>query len=178
VFARALGKLAARPPVPAGEGLDPDVMTRHIYHLYRVLDDREIHLAKDVIQQEGETLELNLDMLYQWLTLEQCPDLEGVRPSEEALYLYAGFFMNTIGGRAYLFRRAAWLRVLVSYYSVLILHQADLEGRNSYGIDVLPFLEQVRDEVARYGGFHFQQTYLQRLDAAIAIHRARRGLGG
>ena len=176
VFVRALGKLAARPPAPAGEGLDPAVMTRNIYHLFRVLDDREIHLTKDVIEHEGDTLELNLDILYRWLTLgERCPDPEGVRPSQEVLYRYAGFFMNTIGGRAYLFRRAAWLRILVSYYAVLILHDADREGINSYGIDVLPLARQVRDEVARYGGYHFQGTYLERLDAVAGYYRARRG---
>ena len=179
VFVRALGKLAARPPVPAGEGLDPAVMTRNIYHLFRVLDDREIHLAKDVIEQEGDTLELNLDILHQWLTLGgRCPDPQGIRPSQEVLYRYAGFFMNTIGGRSYLFRRATWLRLLISYYAVLILHDADREGINTYGIDVLPMAQQVRDEVARYGGYHFQGTYLDRLDAVAGYYRAERGLEG
>ncbi|MCF8063458.1 MAG: hypothetical protein K9M82_13150 [Deltaproteobacteria bacterium] len=179
VFVRALGKLAARPPLPAGEGLDPAVMTGNIYHLFRVLDDREIHLARDVIQHEGDTLELNLDILYQWLTLgERCPDPEGIRPSREVLYRYAGFFMNTIGGRSYLFRRATWLRLLISYYAVLILHDADRDGINSFGLDVLPMARKVRDEVARFGGYHFQETYLERLDAVAGYYQGRRGLEG
>lgn len=175
-FKRMLAKLAQQPPIPAGEGMDPALMTRNIYHLFRVLDDGEILLTKEVIRHEAETLELNLDIIYRWLTLkDRCPDPEGIRPSGDVLYRYAGFFMNTIGGRSYLFRRAVWLRLLMSYYSVLILHDADRAGMNSCGIDVLPMVRQVSEEIARRGGYYFQETYLERLGAVEGYYAGRRG---
>ncbi|MFP3928462.1 MAG: hypothetical protein ACLFUP_06115, partial [Desulfobacteraceae bacterium] len=113
VFKSALSKLSANLPAPSGEGLDPAVLTRNVYHFFRVLDGREIQLAKDVLRHEADTLEFNLEMFYRWLTLgDECPDPEGIRPSREALYRYAGFFLNTIGGRSYLFRRAPEARLL------------------------------------------------------------------
>ena len=158
VFTRVLAKLSARPPVPAGEGLDTAVMTANIYHLFRVLDDRDIHLTREIIRHEADSLEINMDILYRWLTLgDRCPDPEGLRPSAEVLYRYAGFFMNTIGGRAYLFRRPSWVRLLMSYYSVLILHDADQEGRNTSGIDVYPLVRDLGEEMARNPGAPFPE---------------------
>ncbi len=163
-FTRTLSKLSHQPPIPAGEGLDPVLMTRNIYHLFRVLDDIDILLTKEVIHHEADTIELNMDIFYRWLTLgDQCPDPEKIRPSKDVLYRYAGFFMNTIGGRSYLFRRSTRLRLLISYYTVLVLHDADREGINAYGIDVLPLVRQVREDIERHGGYYFQDNYLKRL---------------
>lgn len=175
-FIRMLAKLSQQPPVPAGEGLDPALMARNIFHLFRVLDDTEIMLTREVIIKEADTLELHLDIIYRWLAQgDHCPDPEGIRPSGDVMYQYAGFFMNTIGGRSYLFRRAAWLRILISYYSVMILHDADRRGQNSYGIDVLPMIIQVGDEISRRRGYYFQETYLERLRDAEAYYAGRRG---
>jgi hypothetical protein len=80
------------------------------------------------------------------------------------LYHYAGFFLNTIGGRSYLFRRPLGLRLLCSYYSLLILQEADKQGRNSYGIDALPFIAPLAREIALYPDFRFKQTYLKNLE--------------
>ncbi len=175
LFTRILAKLSSRPPIPAGEGMDPAVMSANIYHLFRVLADRDIHLAREVLRHEAGSLELNMDLLYGWLTSgDRCPDPEGLRPSDDVLYRYAGFFMNTIGGRAYLYRRAARVRLLVSYYALLILHRADLAGRNTYGIDVYPLVRQVREEMSLQHDFHFHGAYLEGLTAMEAHYAARR----
>ncbi len=175
-FTRILAKLSQNPPIPAGEGLDPSIMTRNIYHLFRVLDDREILLTKEVIRHEAETLELNMVVFYKWLTLgDRCPDPDGIRPSREVLYRYAGFFMNTIGGRSYLFRRATRIRLLISYYAVLVLNDADREGINTYGIDVLPMARRIREDIERHGGYYFQKTYLERLTDIEQYYAGRRG---
>lgn len=164
-FKAMIRKLSARLPTPAGEGIDSDIINDNIFFFFRVLDKNDFRLIRDILKNEGDTLEPTLDLFYRWLTLgDRCPDPEGVRPFQGVLYHYAGFFLNTIGGRSYLFRRPLGLRLLFSYYSLLILQEADKQGRNSYGIDVLPFIAPLAREIALYPDFRFKQTYLKNLE--------------
>ena len=164
-FKTMIRKLSERLPVPAGEGIDSEIINDNIFFFFRVLDKQDFRLIRDILKNEGEILEPTLDIFYRWFTLgNQCHDPEGIRPSKSVLYHYAGFFLNTIGGRSYLFRRAPALRLLCTYYSLLILHEADKQGRNSYGIDVLPFIAPLAGEIALYPDFRFKQTYLKHLE--------------
>jgi len=158
-------KLSARLPIPAGEGIDSTIIYDNIFLFFRVLDKNDFRLIRDILKSEGENLEPTLDLFYRWSTLgSRCPDPEGVRPSRDVLYHYAGFFLNTIGGRSYVSRRPMGLRLLCSYYSLLILQEADRQGRNSYGIDVLPFIAPLAREIALYPDFRFKQAYLKNLE--------------
>ena len=160
-FKRVMIKLSSEPPVPAGENMDTLIMTRNIYHFYRLLESEDIRLIRAIMRNEADSLELNLDIFYKWLMLgEHCPDPEKTRPSLEVLYQYAGFFLNTIGGRAYLYRRPLNVRLLISYYSLLIVHEADKKGKNSYGIDVFPEITPLAREISLYPDFHFQNEYI------------------
>lgn len=174
-FKSLIQRLSARPPIPAGEGIDAALMTKNVYHFYRVLNKTDIRLIKDVVTNEADTLEINLDLFYRWLTLgDRCPDPEGIRPSLDVLYHYAGFFLNTIGGRAYLFRRALGLRLLCSYYCLLIVHEADKQGKNSYGIDVFPHIAPLGKEILVYPNFHFKNDYIHKLNELEQYYLQRR----
>ncbi len=174
-FKKILNRLAARPPVPAGEGTDPTIIIKNVYHFYRVLDRKDLRLIRHIVTKEKETLEFNLEMFYRWVGLgNRCPDPEGVRPSTEMLYKYAGFFINTTGGRACLFRRSSDIRLLVSYYCLLIINEADKKGGNSYGIDVLPYIEPIREEILLHPHFHFQSEYINKLDSLKRYYQSRR----
>ena len=163
-FKGVIMKLSSHPPIPAGEGIDTITMTRNIYHFYRVLDRNDLRLIKEIMRNEADSLEMNLDMFFKWLMLgERCPDLEGTRPSLDLLYQYAGFFLNTIGGRAYLFRRPLHIRLLVSYYSLLIIHEVDKRGKNTYGIDIFPEITPLATEMSIYPDFHLQNEYIHQL---------------
>jgi hypothetical protein len=163
-FKRVMIKLSSEPPVPAGENMDTLIMTRNIYHFYRLLENEDLRLIREIMRNEADSLELNLDIFYKWLMLgEQCPDPEKTRPSLDVLYQYAGFFLNTIGGRAYLYRRPLNVRLLISYYSLLIVHEADKKGKNSYGIDVFPEITPLAREISLYPDFHFQNEYILQL---------------
>jgi hypothetical protein len=174
-FKRLLKRLSSNLPIPGGEGVDPAIMGRNIYHLFRVLTRSDIRLIKDVLSNEADTLELNLDMFYRWLTLEdQCPDPERIRPPFEVLYHYAGFFLDTIGGRAYLSRRPMGVRILLTYYSMLIVHEADKRGRNTYGIDVFPYVGPLTREVTLYSDFKLKKEYLQNLNQIESYYLKKR----
>ena len=164
-FKTMIRKLSAKLPIPAGEGIDSTIISDNIFLFFRVLDKNDFRLIRDLLKNEEDALEPTLDLFYRWLTLgSRCPDPEGIRPSQSVLYHYAGFFLNTIGGRSYLFRRPLGLRLLYSYYSLLILQEADKQGKNSYGIDVLPFIAPLTREIALYPDFRFKQTYLKNLE--------------
>ena len=164
-FKQILKKLSSNRPVPAGEGIDSAVMTKNIFHLFRILGKSDIRLVKAITVNESETLELNLELFYRWLVLgNQCPDPGEIRPSFDVLYHYAGFLVNTIGGRAYLSRRPMALRMLLSYYSLLIVHEADKKGRNTYGIDIFPHLAPLSAEMSIHPDLKLKKEYLQELN--------------
>ena len=174
-FERVIRKLSSNPPIPAGEGMDLKYMYRNIFHFFRLLNRNDLYLIRETISHETDSMELNLDLFYRWLTVEgPSPESEGLRPSPDVRYQYAGFFLNTIGGRAYLFRRSVRLRLLISYYCILIIHEADKEGRNTYGIDVLPTLLAVKSEIGNYPGFRYRDEYLRRLNALESYYLAKR----
>jgi len=174
-FERIIRKLSSNPPIPAGEGMNLKYMYRNIFHFFRLLNRNDLYLIRETISNETDSMEMNLDLFYRWLTPEG-PSAEDkdLRPSPEVRYQYAGFFLNTIGGRAYLFRRSLGLRLLISYYCLLIIHEADQEGRNTYGIDVLPTLLAVKHEIGNYPGLRYRDEYLRRLSSMESYYLARR----
>ena len=174
-FIRIIKKVSEDPPVPAGEGLDPRLMAKNIFYFFRVLDDTDLRLIQDIINHEGDTLELNLKIFYKWLMLgDQCPDPDKIRPSFKVAYAISGFFINTIGGKAYLFRRSPQLRQLVNYYALLILHEADKRGENVDGIDILPDLRLLIEEMGTNTNLRLQPEYTDRLKALLEYYEDER----
>ena len=174
-FRQIIKKLEARPPVPGGEGIDPKIVIRNMYHFFRVLNRKDILLIKEIIRSDQDTLEATMEMFYDWLMLgDKCPDPEHVRPSLPVLYRYAAFFLNTTGGRAYLFRRTPSLRLLVSYYCLLIINEADKTGKNYYGVDVFPFIDPLIEEISRYPDFQFQNEYISNLNKMESYYSEKR----
>ena len=175
-YAREMVKaLSAHPPVPAGEGIDPRILTKNIYHLYRVLGLKGIRLVREVLRNEQDSIEINLDILYRWaMAGDRCADHLGLRPSFGVLYKYAGFLVNTIGGRACLSRRSNLNRILATYYCLLILHQADIRGLNTYGIDIYPLILSTKNEIAHYHDLEFQSEYLENLTKMENYYMERR----
>lgn len=174
-FKKILLRAAARPPLPAGEGSDPKIIIGNLYHFFRILDRKDLSLIRAVLKNEWDTMEISLEMFYRWLNLgDRCPDPENIRPSMTVLYQYAGFFVNTTGGRAYLFRRPSGLRLLVSYYCVLIIHEADKKGRNNCGIDIFPLIKPLKNEIGYYPHFQFHEEYIGRLGEIEEYYRKKR----
>ena len=175
VFRGLIRKLSSQPPIPAGEALDVFIISKNIFYFYRLLDDMEIRLLQEIIKYETDALEMNLDLFYKWFTTgNRCPDKKRIRPSMDALYPYAGYLINSIGGRAYLFRRRVALRLLLSYYSLLIIHDADKDRKNSYGIDIFPQIAMLREEMSYHHDFYFQKAYIGKLDELSSYYLEKR----
>jgi hypothetical protein len=174
-FKEAIKRLTAQPPLPAGESMDPAQMTRNTYYFFRSLKRDDLRLAIALIRNEAASMELDMDVFYKWLMSgDRCPDPQGIRPPFSVTYRYAGFFLNTIGGRAYLYRRSEGVRLLVSYYCLLILNEADKRKVNTFGIDARPFIGPILSEMDHYPGFQFRETYLENLKQLEAYYRQER----
>jgi hypothetical protein len=164
-LAQIIKRLAVRPPQPAGEGIQPTTLVANIYFFSRALDRKDLRVIKTVIENERDTLEFDLETFYRWLMLgKDCPNPGDVRPPFDVTYRYAGFFLNTTGGRSYLFRRPLRLRLLISYYCVLIIYQADRLGKNSYGLNIVPYIQPMKDELAHHPELEFQDQYISALN--------------
>lgn len=174
-FKIILKTLSSHLPVPAGEGIDPRILTANVYHFFRALDRKDIRLIKEIIRHERDNMEMDLRMFFLWfMEGEGDPDLDTLRPSLATAYPYAGYLLNTIGGRAYLLRRPSTVRVLLTYYSLLIVYQADKEGKNSYGIDLYPYVRALADEMTHYPDLQYQQEYMEKLDQIRQYYVSKR----
>jgi hypothetical protein len=66
-----------------------------------------------------------------------------------------------MGGRAYLFRRESGLRMLTLYYSILVLDQANRDGLNSEGVDIVPPLDALIEEMRYSRRLSGRHRYLE-----------------
>lgn len=163
-FIKIIRALSLHPPIPAGEGLNYDMIISNIYHFYRALELKDLELIKLILKNEADTMEINLALFYKWLmSNDKCGQKEGIPPTLNTLYKYAGFLINSIGGRSYLFRRETRLRLLLYYYSLLIIHEADKKKMNNFGVDITPFLEPLAEEIENYKFLYFRKEYAGRL---------------
>ena len=175
-FSTLISSLSSHPPVPAGEGFNYDIMIQNIYHLYRTLGLQDLKLVKTIVEHEADAMEVNLALFYRWLMSgDTCGRREGLPPPLDITYRYAGYLVNSIGGRAYLFRRDNRLRLLLTYYSILIIHEADKRKLNSFGIDITPHLEPLAGEIENCHLLYFRKEYAGRLIDLKNYYAKKRG---
>ena len=80
-----------------------------------------------------------------------------------AMYEYAGYLLNTLGGRSYMLRRSPQVRALTTYYCVLILDKANDQELNSRGIDIRPYIKSSLLEIKNLIGLIHQKDYITKL---------------
>lgn len=142
LFMQMVNQLSKKPPIVTGEMKDLANLIRNMAHFYRVVGKKGIELSKMIIRNEPEVIEPVMAALFGWFTSGNCCNekTKGC-PSFEILYEYAGFFLNTLAGKSYLLRRDSKVRILTSYYCVLIVDRANDETLNRHGIDVRPHID-------------------------------------
>lgn len=170
---KLIARLAANPPVVSGETKDLFTILRNMAHFFRTLKRENVTLIKGVLSNEKEITEASMDMLFQWIIMETERKNSEIEVSLENLYEYAGFFLNTLAGKAYLARRDSKTRILITYYSIVILDMANQKRLNRHGIDILPPLNLAIDDVNRYIGLEYKKKYLEKLKTIKAGLRNR-----
>lgn len=161
----SIQEISSKIPVIAGETDTLYNLLLNMAHFYRVLGKKRLLLIRDVLKNEDEKMESMMNTFFLWYTYKYDKEkkIKG-RPTLEVLYEYTCFFLNTIGGRSYLLRRNSKLRLLVTYYCVLILDRANDVKLNSHGIDIRPHLEMLSNEMTEYIGLEHQRDYLNKLN--------------
>lgn len=160
----AINKLSSNPPSIVGEMQSLYTMVRNVAHLYRVMGKKPLYLTREILQNESEVIEPVMQTFFRWYTMDEGgrPALGG-RPSPEIMYEYAGFLLNTFGGRSYLLRRSPKIRALITYYCVLALDRANDEEINSRGIDIRPYIKSSLMEIKNQIGLIYQKEYIAKL---------------
>jgi hypothetical protein len=165
LFIETVEKLTKNPPMVTAEMKDLISLTRNLAHFNRVLGKEPIELFKDVLENESEIVESAMANFFAWFDgCDRCAgQLEGC-PSLTAAYEYAGFFLNTVAGRSYLLRRNSKVRILTSYYCVLILDMANTVRLNRYGIDIRPYIDYAFYDISNYRGLIYREKYLSKVE--------------
>jgi hypothetical protein len=134
-------------------------------HFYRVLKGEDIFLVKEILDNEGDSLEENMALFYRWSELAaDCPDAGIlVHLPLPGLYEYAGFFLNTLGGQSYLFRRDSRTRMLIKFYSVKVMDRAEDASLNRYGLDFRPSIDSLLEELKSAQNLDRKEEYLAEL---------------
>jgi hypothetical protein len=160
----AIKKLSSKLPIITGEMSSLYDIVRNVAHFYRVMGKKRVLLIKQMLQNESEVIESVMRNFYLWFTMddEGHATVQG-RPSMENMYEYAGYILNTLGGRSYLLRRDPKVRTLTTYYCVLILDKANDEELNSKGIDIRPYIGSLSMEIENQTGLIHQKEYLTKL---------------
>ncbi len=164
-FSNLLQKLIDNPPVVTNETDDLYTLLKNTAHFFRIIGKENILILKGILDREKPSFENTLKTFY---SLTAYPEVTAQEYSlilpKNALYDYAGFFLNTMGGRLYLFRRDSISRMTVSYYSILLIDNANDEGYNRYGIDIRPTIDSLIDEIDGTGNrLLLREEYLDTL---------------
>lgn len=163
-FRQCAKNLVVDPPVNIAEMQNMFRLVKNVTHFYRVLGKDALTLAGDILASEDRVLEPAMAVFYAWIVECRGPLPGDEKPlSMERLYDYAGYFLNTLGGRSYLLRRESKIRMLVNYYAILVVDRANDEKFNRYGIDVRPYIDYLFYDISNQKGLAYRERYLTRL---------------
>jgi hypothetical protein len=151
-------------PIITGETRDILSLMRNMAHFYRIFGEKRIKLIKEVLKNEPDVMEPALATFFAYLFKgNHCSNNIIAYPPLDVSYTYAGFFLNTLSGRSYLFRRDSNIRVLLSYYCVLILDRANDAKTNIYGIDIRPYINFLMFDIVNRKGLIYRDQYISNL---------------
>jgi hypothetical protein len=158
-------QLASRPPELDSELKSYGAILANVFHLFRVMGDERIDLLRRVMKENSSIDEPAAMALYRWLASRESCARSGETPiTQDALYSYAGFLFETLGGQAYLRRRSPRQEALASLYALLILERSVERKKNPQGLDPRPEIARTRALIEAQP-FVFRTGYINLLDA-------------
>ncbi|MBU0481589.1 MAG: hypothetical protein KKG47_10845 [Proteobacteria bacterium] len=162
-FKKLIDKLLSNPPIVVRETDSLFTILTNTAHFYRVLGKDNVLLLKDILTRESDSLEPLLALFDQWSRSGHTCQNATTRIDLplQGLYEYAGFFINTLGGQAYLFRRESNIRLLIKYYCIMILDRANAKIVNRHGIDIIPPLNSLVKELETSDTLVYREQYLR-----------------
>lgn len=164
LFQKILQQLSEAPPMISDEMKDLVSLTHNAVHFYGVLGEKRIEIAAKVLKNEYDTIEPVMATFFAWFdSCDRCAETTKTCPSLDVLYEYAGFFLNTLGGRSYLLRRNSKIRTLASYYCILVLDTANKETLNRHGIDIRPYVDLTLSDINNQKGLIHRKQYVAKL---------------
>jgi len=164
-FTRLIQKLLDTPPIVIRETDDLLTILKNSAHLFRVLGKDNILLLKEILTREKDKIE---EVVANYSLLIEKPNSLvnefSLKDPDNAMYEYACFFLNTMGGKLYLSRRDSLSRMLVNYYALLIVDQANIKEKNRHGLQLQPSIDLLIAEMEIGGNqLHYKEAYLDKL---------------
>jgi hypothetical protein len=173
-FVDVLATMEQRLPATGGISHQPQVIIENSFYLYRVLGKKRIEVLRDLLKYEADVAEPLMGVLYRWLMIGRGCDGSQKQPQQfKAMYHYACFFLNTLGGQSYLMRRESRVRLLAAYYATLIIHEATVRRLNESGLDVRFFLPLLFNEIERRNDLIHADEYLRTLSKLRSYYAQR-----
>lgn len=162
IFVKDMQALGRDFPNVAGETKSLFEMLKNVSFFFRTLGKDDLLLGHAVLNNEHDIMEPVMAAYYGWFIAEN-PELKG-RPDLKILYEYSDYLMNSLGGRAYLARRSAKVRLLTMYYCVLTVDRANDQNQNYNGIDLRLYLDSLLDDMKTQLGLINRDEYIATLE--------------
>ncbi len=164
-FSSLLQKLADHPPTVIRETDNLYTLLKNTAHFYRILGKKNLTVSKKILAAESGSFELLARAFYALSAHPEYLKKEyGLSIPSQVMTDYAAFFLNTMGGRLYLFRRDSTTRIVITYYAIMTLDRANIAGNSGHGVDLRPSIFALIEEMENGGKrLQFKAQYLDAL---------------
>lgn len=164
-FSKMIAKLLASAPKITRETDSLLSILQNTAHFYRIIGDQNIFIMKKVMAHEKNLIEPAMADFFTLMSHgKNCLHLEyPIQMPLAKMYNYSVFFLNTLGGQAYLSRRQLSLRTLTKYYCILVLDLANEKQANTLGVDIRYPIKNLIEEMRVVPDLEDREKYLETL---------------
>ncbi len=139
-----LGALAGERPVASGELRDCDALVGNVFVLARALGRKRLVALARAAREAHADPEVAALALWRYAAVAPACGERARDLTRERLYDYGVWVLDTLGGSAFLARRAPRDEALVAFYALLAVDRAARAGHNPAGYDLAAGARRVR----------------------------------